>query len=54
VTDPRPTQAEVEAKAAEMFGEDWKKMPEHEIAARNAFITQHLDIARDAVMAARR
>jgi hypothetical protein len=54
VTDPRPTQLEVEAMAAKMFGEGWKKMPEHEIAAWNAFITRHLDIARDAVMAARR
>jgi predicted phosphohydrolase len=53
VTDPRPTQLEVDAKAAEMFGEDWKKMPEHEIAEWNAFITRHLDIARDAVMRTR-
>jgi predicted phosphohydrolase len=54
VTDPRPTQLEVDAKAAEMFGRKWKDYPQHQIAEWNAFITRHLDMARDAVMAARR
>jgi hypothetical protein len=50
VTDPRPTQAEVEAKAAEMFGPDWKATAQREIAVWDAFVARHLDMAREAVM----
>lgn len=45
-----PTQAEVEAKAAEMFGEGWKKELQHKKAIYDAAITRHLDAARAAVM----
>jgi hypothetical protein len=36
-----------------MFGENWKATAEHQIAVWNAFITRHLDMARDAVMRTR-
>jgi hypothetical protein len=49
MTDPRPTQAEVEAKAAEMFGEGWKVGPQRQIRQAEAFITECLDEARRAV-----
>jgi hypothetical protein len=50
VTDPRPAQAEVEAKAAEMFGAEWKILPQHQQAVLDAVIAQCLDQARTAVM----
>jgi hypothetical protein len=49
VTDPRPTQLEVDAMAAEMFGPDWKREAELQIEAWNDFLARHLDMARDAV-----
>jgi hypothetical protein len=50
VTDPRPTQAEVEAKAAEMFGEGWKQPMEEAKEDADAIIAALLDEARAAVM----
>lgn len=50
MTDPRPTQAEVEAQAALMFGEDWKVEPQRQIRQADAFIAECLDEARAAVM----
>jgi hypothetical protein len=53
VTDPRPTQAEVDAKAAEMFGDGWKGMAEREIQWWNQWIAKKLDKARAAVLRTR-
>jgi hypothetical protein len=50
VTDPRPTQAEVEAKAARMFGAEWKSLPQHQQAVLDAVIARRLDQARAVVI----
>jgi hypothetical protein len=49
----RPTQDEVEAKAAEMFGPEWKSLPQHQQAVLDAVIARRLDAARAAVLEAR-
>jgi hypothetical protein len=53
VTDPRPTQAEVEAKADEMFGEGWKQPMEEAKQDADAVIAALLDEARAEVGATR-
>jgi hypothetical protein len=53
VTDPRPTQAEVEAKADEMFGEGWKQPMEEAKQDADAVIAALLDEARAEVEATR-
>lgn len=50
MTDPRPTQAEVEAKAAEMFGADWKDLPQRQIRWGESYIADRLDKARAVVI----
>jgi hypothetical protein len=53
VTDPCPTQAEVEAMAARMFGAEWKSLPQHQQAVLDAVIARRLDQARAAVIGER-
>jgi hypothetical protein len=48
--DTRPTQAEVEAKAAEMFGERWKSDFHDMQRVVDREIAEHLDLARAAVI----
>ena len=42
----RPTQAEIEAMAAAMFGADWKRLPQHQQAVLDGVIARRLDAAR--------
>jgi DNA-binding GntR family transcriptional regulator len=51
VTDTRPTQLEVDAKAAELFGSGWKRLLQHHQARIDAIIARRLDQARDALRA---
>jgi hypothetical protein len=53
VTDPRPTQAEVEAMAAAMFGRKWKMFPESLKRQGDRIIADRLDKARAAVLRTR-
>ena len=46
----RPTQAEVEAMAAAMFGADWKRLPQHQQAVLDGVIARRLDAARARVV----
>jgi hypothetical protein len=50
--DDRPTQLEVDAQAAAMFGEGWKHPFEHAKAEADLEIAWRLDAARLAVEAA--
>jgi hypothetical protein len=50
MNDPRPTQNEVEAMAAQMFGPDWKNSIQRKIAELEGVIAWRLDQARLVVL----